>query len=74
MKPEQLRDKLDLMRSERVDDRVAQIFNAAVLQIMARYCYTREEAETAGFAHFQSKRLPSAPRRRTRQPSSEART
>lgn len=53
MTPEQARDKLDLLHERRgVHERVASVFEHAVGIIMARHCYTREEAEDAGRAYF----------------------
>lgn len=63
MTPDQQRDKLDLIMSERdVDRRVASIFDGAVNVVMARFLYTEEEAKMAARAHFNAKPKRKSPR------------
>jgi hypothetical protein len=66
MTPEQDRDKISVLFEDTgVHERAANILNAALAQLQARLCYTREEAKAAMRAHV------SAPRKR-RQRSEDA--
>ena len=68
--PDNARDKIELLHAERdVDERVAGIFDQAVGVVMARFCYSREEAEAAGRIHFAAGK----PRKRPRKIQAEAR-
>lgn len=63
MSPDQARDKISFMHEDRdVHARVASVFDHAVGVVMARFCYTREEAESAARAHFAVR--PARPRKR----------
>jgi len=68
MNPDQDRDKINVLFEDTgVHERAANILNAALAQLQARLCYTREEAKAAMRAHVSDPR-----KRRQRTPEARA--